>query len=86
MDINTTSAYEAARIAVDGFAHTGPGSTFIFTGNHLNVNASPDTLVFGMGKSASAHLIKSASLGYKNTGFKYVPDMSYDFLPFTTKR
>jgi hypothetical protein len=70
MDVNSTSAYAAAQEAVKGFSQTGTGSTFIFTGNKLNVLGRPEVLVFGMGKSAAAHLIRSASLAYGDQGYK----------------
>ncbi|KAH8677747.1 putative short-chain dehydrogenase [Xylariales sp. PMI_506] len=71
MDINATSPYAAAKEAAKGFAKTGPGSTFIFTGNKLNVFASPTVTVFGMGKSAVAHLIRGASAGFPGLGYKF---------------
>lgn len=70
MAVNTLSPYAAAREAVDGFEKTGPGSTFIMTGNKLNTMALPRVLCFGMGKSATAHMIQHASVSYKNKGYK----------------
>jgi NAD(P)-dependent dehydrogenase (short-subunit alcohol dehydrogenase family) len=70
MNANTSSAFVAAKEAVTGFAKTGPGSTFFFTGNVLNLKGKPDVLVFGMGKSAMAALVRSASLAYTDKGYK----------------
>ncbi|KAK9426305.1 putative Short-chain dehydrogenase [Seiridium unicorne] len=61
----------AAKEAVDGFARTGPGSTFIFTGNKLNVWGQPQTLAFGMGKSATAHLARAGSKSFEGKGYKF---------------
>jgi hypothetical protein len=72
MDVNATSVFAAAKEAVDGFARTGPGSTFIFTGNKLNVVGTPQTLVFGMGKSAAAHLARAGSVSFPGKGYKSV--------------
>ncbi|KAK8862343.1 short chain type dehydrogenase [Apiospora arundinis] len=71
MAVNTISPYAAAREAVNGFEKTGPGSTFIMTGNKLNTVALPRVLCFGMGKSAAAHMIQNASISYKNKGYKF---------------
>ncbi|KAH8823711.1 putative short-chain dehydrogenases/reductase [Flagelloscypha sp. PMI_526] len=71
MDINSTSAFVAGKEAVKAWATTGTKGTFVFTGNKLNVISFPNTLSFGMGKSASASLIRSAALGYKEKGYKF---------------
>jgi hypothetical protein len=70
--VNTISALVAAQEAVEGFKTLPPpaSKTFIYTGNKLNVVAKPDVLSFGIGKSASAHLIESASIGYQSQGIK----------------
>lgn len=64
----------AAQEAVKGFKQLdGSASrTFILTGNMLNHIAKPDVLTFGMGKSASASLIWTASVAYEKHGFKWV--------------
>ncbi|KJZ77085.1 hypothetical protein HIM_03406 [Hirsutella minnesotensis 3608] len=71
MDVNATSVYAAAKEAVAGFARTGPGSTFIFTGNKLNVWGRDVVLVFGMGKTATSHLIRTASSSFDGKGYKF---------------
>ena len=70
MDANAGSAYLAAQAAVKGWTKTGTGGTFFFTGNGLNVLGKPDVLVYGMCKSASAHMIHSASIAYADTDHK----------------
>ncbi|KAK6083604.1 short-chain dehydrogenase [Seiridium cupressi] len=70
-NVNAASVYAAAKEAVDGFARTGPGSTFIFTGNKLNVWGQPQTLAFGMGKSATAHLARAGSKSFEGKGYKF---------------
>ncbi|KAK8134050.1 hypothetical protein PG984_006062 [Apiospora sp. TS-2023a] len=71
MAVNAMSTYVAAREAVRGFQKTGPGSTFIMTGNKLNTAVIPGVLCFGMSKSAAAHMIHNASVSYKNKGYKF---------------
>lgn len=69
--VNVTSVYAAAQEAVAGFA-TLPASTaksFIFTGNRLNIEPMPVLLNMGVGKNAAAHLIRGASMWYKDTGY-----------------
>jgi NAD(P)-dependent dehydrogenase (short-subunit alcohol dehydrogenase family) len=72
MAVNATTPFFAAQEAVKGFRQlTDTASrTFIFTGNKLNVSARPGVLVFGMGKSAAAHLVRAASIAYEQQGFK----------------
>ena len=72
MTVNTTSVLVAAHEAVSGFAQLPPSSsrTFIFTGNCLNTGPILPLLGLGMGKSATAHLIASASQAYKDKGYK----------------
>ncbi|KAH8593675.1 hypothetical protein B0O99DRAFT_574935 [Bisporella sp. PMI_857] len=71
--VNVTSFYAAAQEAVAGFDEL-PKETnkvFIFTGNKLNVQAFPVFLSFGAAKSASAHLINSLSIAYKQKEYKF---------------
>jgi hypothetical protein len=70
--VNTTSVLVAAQEAVQGFKDlpSSASKTFIFTGNKLNVVAKPDVIIFGMGKSATAHMIQSAGLAYHSQGIK----------------
>ncbi|KAF2999182.1 hypothetical protein E8E14_005701 [Neopestalotiopsis sp. 37M] len=70
-NVNATSVYAAAKEAVEGFSRTGSGSTFIFMGNKLNVAGFSHSLVFGMGKSASAHLIRAANNSFEGKGYKF---------------
>lgn len=71
--VNTLSPLFTAQEAVKGFKHLPDSAsrTFIMTGNMLNKIALPNVLSFGMGKSAAAHMIWSASKGYKEAGFKW---------------
>ncbi|KAI1778632.1 NAD(P)-binding protein [Hypoxylon cercidicola] len=68
LNINTISAYIAAREAVKGFDKLGPsglgasGATFIFTGNLLNIGTMPGYMAFGMAKSAVSHMIQHLAL------------------------
>ncbi|KAI1841962.1 hypothetical protein JX265_003009 [Neoarthrinium moseri] len=71
MDVNTTSPYITAQEAIKGFAKTGPGSTFIYTGNKLNVLGWPSLLSCGMGKSAVAHMIRTANIAFPDKGYKF---------------
>ncbi|KAL3952065.1 hypothetical protein ACCO45_013782 [Purpureocillium lilacinum] len=71
--INTASVLVAAREAMALFA-TLPASaprTFIYTGNILNKTTIAPLLSLGIGKSATAHLIASASQVYKAKGYRF---------------
>jgi hypothetical protein len=72
--INTTSAFVAAQQAVAAFEKLPESAsrTFIYTGNATNVITIAPLLDLGVGKSASAHIIQSASKAYKDKGYKYV--------------
>ncbi|KAI2625673.1 NAD(P)-binding protein [Hypoxylon sp. NC1633] len=78
LNINVVSAYAAAHEAVKGFEKLGVsglgpgGGTFIFTGNILNVSTIPGLMLFGMNKSASAHMIKHLALAvYHDKPYKF---------------
>lgn len=72
LNVNTTSAFVAAQQALQSF-ETLPSSaarTFIYTGNILNTVTMARLLDLGVGKSATAHIIESASAAYSDRGFK----------------
>ncbi|KAK8103220.1 hypothetical protein PG984_016366 [Apiospora sp. TS-2023a] len=73
MAVNTTSVLVAAQQAVKGFAELHPSAsrTFIFTGNVLNQQILPQFLDSGMGKTASAFLMKYAAHTQKEHGYKF---------------
>ena len=62
----------AAREATALFATLPPTAprTFIYTGNILNKTTIAPLLSLGIGKSATAHLIASASQVYKAKGYR----------------
>ena len=70
--INTVSPFVAAQQAVTGFAQLSESEsrTFIYTGNALNTMIIPPLLDLGVGKSATAHIIRSAASAYKDRGYK----------------
>lgn len=70
--INIYSAFVAAQQAVLGFAQlpASASRTFIYTGNILNVAMLPRFLTSGIGKSAAANMIWTASDAYKERGYK----------------
>ncbi|PYH49587.1 SDR family NAD(P)-dependent oxidoreductase [Aspergillus saccharolyticus JOP 1030-1] len=73
LNINTTSPYVAAQLAVRGF-ETLPASaarTFLYTGNALNTIAVPQFFTLGIGKAATAHMIEAAAVAYREKGFKF---------------
>ncbi|OAA61777.1 NAD(P)-binding domain protein [Niveomyces insectorum RCEF 264] len=73
LQVNTTSVFAAAQQAVSAFEKL-PGhlsKTFIFTGNILNETPIANLTVGGVGKSATAHLIRSAAAAYADRGFKF---------------
>jgi hypothetical protein len=71
---NTVSVLVAAQQAVAGFAQLpdSAAKTFIYTGNILNTTIIPALLDLGIGKTATAHIIHSAAVAYKDRGYKYV--------------
>ncbi|KAJ5404877.1 hypothetical protein N7465_006161 [Penicillium sp. CMV-2018d] len=71
--INTTSAFVAAQQAALGFEQLPDhrSKTFIYTGNILNSSPIASLLDLGVGKSATAHIIRSAAAAYSNQGFKF---------------
>jgi hypothetical protein len=73
LNINTVSLYAAAQATVSAWAKLPESAspTFIYTGNILNVSPIPTLLDLGSGKSASAHIIRSAAQIYKDKSFKY---------------
>jgi hypothetical protein len=70
MNVNATSTWVCARESVQCFEDLSSekqldaegGGTFIFTGNMLNDTVGPGLLPFGMGKTATAHLVKYLAL------------------------
>ncbi|TVY88130.1 Secoisolariciresinol dehydrogenase [Lachnellula willkommii] len=71
--INTTSAFVAGQQAVLAFKALPSSSskTFIYTGNNLNETIIPGLMDLGAGKSATAHIIRTAAAAYKDEGFKF---------------
>ena len=70
--VNTSSVLAAAheaRVLFDTLPSTA-SRTFIYTGNILNKVPIGPLLDLGIGKSATAHLIASASEAYANKGYK----------------
>lgn len=74
MNVNTTSVFVAAQQAAQGFEELSDSAakTFIYTGNALNSMVITPLLTGGMGKSATAHLIRVAAETYGDHGYKYV--------------
>lgn len=70
--INTNSAFLAAQEAVLSFKELPESAsrTFIYTGNITNTTTIAPLLDLGVGKSATAHIIQSASKAYADQGFK----------------
>jgi NAD(P)-dependent dehydrogenase (short-subunit alcohol dehydrogenase family) len=75
LNINTVSVYVAAQQAVAAFERLPDSAsrTFIFTGNATNEITIAPLLTSGVGKSATAHIMHSASKAYKDKGYKCVP-------------
>lgn len=71
-NINTLSVLAAAHEAVLSFEKLPPSAsrTFIYTGNRLNIAPILPLLSLGVGKSATAHMISSASLAYEDKGYR----------------
>jgi hypothetical protein len=73
LHVSTTSAFVAAQQAALSFERLPDhrSKTFIYTGNILNETIIAGLLDGGVGKSATAHIIRSAAAAYSNKGFKY---------------
>ncbi|KAJ6789445.1 hypothetical protein PWT90_00246 [Aphanocladium album] len=71
--INTASVLEAAKQAAAGFGNlpSSAAKTFIYTGNRLTDGPLPRFVDLGIGKTASAHLIASASEAYAPKGYRF---------------
>jgi hypothetical protein len=71
--INTTGAFVAAQQAVTSFENlpNTASRTFIYTGNITNVSPAVGLMDLGVGKSATAHIIRCAAEAYKDKGYKY---------------
>ncbi|KAF2672190.1 NAD(P)-binding protein [Microthyrium microscopicum] len=71
--VNSITPLFVAKEAVKGFKQlpSSASKTFIFTGNKLNVLVWPLVTTFGMGKNATAYLIKAASQAYDGEGFRF---------------
>lgn len=76
--VNTGSVLVAAQQALAGFAQlpASVSKTFIYTGNFLNLEIMPLLLSAGMGKAATAHLMRVASKAYADKGSRCVPMQS----------
>ncbi|KAJ6257752.1 3-beta-hydroxysteroid dehydrogenase [Drechslerella dactyloides] len=73
LTINITSVFVAAQQAVIGFKElpASASKTFIYTGNCLNEAPLAPLMDLGVGKSATAHMIRSAAEAFKDQGFKF---------------
>jgi len=73
ININTISAYAAVQASVLAFSSlpASASRTFIYTGNKLNVLSIPAYFDLGVGKSATAHIIETGSIAYKDKGYKF---------------
>ncbi|KAJ5226099.1 hypothetical protein N7468_007324, partial [Penicillium chermesinum] len=71
--INTTSALVAAQQAASSFARLPSNSskTFIYTGNILNDTPIANLFDVGVGKTATAYIIRAAATAYSIKGFKF---------------
>ncbi|EED15807.1 short-chain dehydrogenase, putative [Talaromyces stipitatus ATCC 10500] len=89
LHVNTTSAFVAAQHAALSFERLPDhrSKTFIYTGNILNETTIASLLDGGVGKSATAHIIRSAAAAYSNKGFKfyYADERKADGTPVYSK-
>ncbi|KAJ5994688.1 short-chain dehydrogenase [Penicillium waksmanii] len=89
LHVNTTSAFVAAQQAALSFERLPDHSskTFIYTGNILNETTIASLLDGGVGKSATAHIIRSAAAAYSDKGYKYaLPSFALVVLKLTKRR
>jgi len=75
LNINTLSMYATAQQAVAGYEKLPKSvlKTFLYTGNILISAPRPLLISLGMGKAASAHVIRAAALGYNEQNYRYDP-------------
>lgn len=73
--VNTVSPYEAARLAIKGFASlpSTAAKTFLFTGNPYHRQLQTANIALGIGKTATAYFIEASakSVEYQRQGFKF---------------
>jgi hypothetical protein len=81
LKINTNSLFAAAKAAVEGFDKlpTGTLTSFLYTGNRLNVSILPSAVTLGVGKSASSHIIQVGAHVYGAKGYRYVSESCASF-------
>lgn len=72
LNVNLTSVFVAAQQAASVFEQLpeSASKTLIYTGNILNETIIVPLMLNGIGKSATAHMIKVAAAVYKDRGFK----------------
>ena len=73
LSVNVLSPIIAAQEAVKGFKQlpATASRTFILTGNLLNTEARPYVLIYGMTKSAIAHIVKGLHDVYEKQGLQF---------------
>lgn len=75
MAVNIASPYEAARLAIKGFASlpASAAKTFLFTGNPYHRQLQPTNVALGIGKTGTAYWIETAAktTEYQKQGFKF---------------
>ncbi|TAQ91473.1 hypothetical protein B7494_g164 [Chlorociboria aeruginascens] len=67
--LNTTSVYAAIHECISSWEEAktpgnGVGKTFIYTGNRLNIEPMPLFMSMGVGKTATAQLIRTLTIGF----------------------
>ncbi|KAK3713826.1 hypothetical protein LTR37_008312 [Vermiconidia calcicola] len=74
--INTTSAFVAAREAFASFQKSSGPRTFLYTGNATLAGPLPGALTLGVGKNATAHVIRLAEQQFRDQDIRFVPLLS----------
>jgi hypothetical protein len=69
--INSISPYASIQEAIASFEELPKetAKSFIYTGNALNIKPMPVLMDLGIGKAATAHMIRGASMAYGSKGF-----------------
>jgi hypothetical protein len=76
-NVNITSAFAAAKTAVEGFNKlpSGTRATFVYTGNIMNSTTKGAVIPFlwsaGVGKSGASHMMATASQAYAPKGYQF---------------
>ena len=89
MAVNTTSAFVAAKLGLEGFKKlpSSAPKVFIYTGNMESSLIVPEVMVLGSGKNASLYFLETAAYAYGKEGsyFYFADERMSDGTPVMNK-